>query len=131
MLIYTFKDTTFTYIIKPIFPVNLIHWFVPQISFPVGIYLFKVNNENTGTMCEICSKLTIKTPEQCHWSCSAVFIVNFEQISRIVLVFPLLTLNKWIPARLLVSIWYISLNPLSRYHQIRHNNVIAVFFQCL
>ena len=32
-----------------------------------GIYLFKVINENTITMCEICSKLTtIKTPEQCH-----------------------------------------------------------------
>ena len=31
---------------------------------PVGIYLSKVNNGNTKTMCEICSKLTIKTPEQ-------------------------------------------------------------------
>ena len=30
---------------------------------PAGIYLFKVNNRNTGTRCEICSKLTIKTPE--------------------------------------------------------------------
>ena len=26
------------------------------------IYLFKVNNRNTGKKCEICSKLTIKTP---------------------------------------------------------------------
>ena len=33
------------------------------VLFPAGIYLFKVNNEN-GKMCEICSKLTIKTPEQ-------------------------------------------------------------------
>ena len=31
--------------------------------FPVGIYLFKVNNENIKIMCEICSKLTIKIPE--------------------------------------------------------------------
>ena len=30
---------------------------------PVGIYMFKVNNRNTRTRCEICSKLTIKTPE--------------------------------------------------------------------
>ena len=30
---------------------------------PVGIYLLKVNNRNTRTRCEICSKLTIKTPE--------------------------------------------------------------------
>ena len=26
--------------------------------------MFKVNNRNTRTMCEICSKLTIKTPER-------------------------------------------------------------------
>ena len=30
---------------------------------PAGIYLFKVNNRNTRTKCEICSQLTIKTPE--------------------------------------------------------------------
>ena len=52
---------------------------------PTGIYLSKVNYENTRTMCETCSKLTIKTP---------AFIVNFEQISNIVLAFLLLTLNK-------------------------------------
>ena len=33
----------------------------------VGIYLFKVNNKNTRTRCEICSKLTIKTPERHYW----------------------------------------------------------------
>ena len=32
-------------------------------------------------------------PER-HWRHSSVFIVNFEQISDIFLVFPLLTLNK-------------------------------------
>ena len=31
--------------------------------FPVGNYMFKVNNRNTRTRCEICSKLTIKSPE--------------------------------------------------------------------
>ena len=31
---------------------------------PAGIYLLKVNNRNTITKCEICSKLTIKTPER-------------------------------------------------------------------
>ena len=37
-------------------------------NIPVGIYLVKVNNRNTRTRCEICSKLTIKTPEprQCY-----------------------------------------------------------------
>ena len=36
-----------------------------QIYFPAGIYLLKVNNRNT-TRCEVCSKLTIKTPERHH-----------------------------------------------------------------
>ena len=31
---------------------------------PTGNYMFKVNNRNTRTRCEICSKLTIKTPER-------------------------------------------------------------------
>ena len=30
---------------------------------PVNIYLFKVNNRNIRERYEICSKLTIKTPE--------------------------------------------------------------------
>ena len=51
-----------------------------------GIYLLKVNIRNTRTRCEICSKLTITTPEQ-HWRRSGVFI------SHLVLVFLLLTLN--------------------------------------
>ena len=61
---------------------------------PAGIYLFKVNNRNTRTRCEICSKLTIKTPERRHWRRSGVFIVNFEHISHLVLVFLLLTLSR-------------------------------------
>ena len=32
-------------------------------------------------MCEICSKLIIKTPERLQWSCPGVFIVNFEQFT--------------------------------------------------
>ena len=44
--------------------------------YPVGIYLLKVNNKNTRTRCEICSKLTKKdTP------CSSVSIVNFEHVN--------------------------------------------------
>ena len=50
------------------------------IFSPNGIYLLKVNNRSTRTRCEICSK-------------SAVFIVNFEHISHLALVFLLLTLN--------------------------------------
>ena len=59
-----------------------------------GIYFFKIKNGNTRAKCEICSKLTMKTPEWRHWHDSDVFIVNSEQIPHIVLVFPVLTLNK-------------------------------------
>ena len=38
---------------------------------PVGIYLFKDNNRNTRTRCEICSKLTIRLHNY----------VNFEQVN--------------------------------------------------
>ena len=62
-------------------------------SDPVRNYLLKVNNRNTRRTCETCSKLTIKTPESRHWLRSGVFIVNFEHISHLVLVFLLLTLN--------------------------------------
>ena len=54
------------------------------ISSSAGIYLLKVNNRNTRTRCEICSKMTIKIPERRH------IIINFEYISHLVL---LLTLN--------------------------------------
>ena len=43
--------------------------------YPVGNYMFKVNNRNTRTSCEICSKLT-------------------KKIYPLVLVFLLLTLSK-------------------------------------
>ena len=59
---------------------------------PASIYLLNVNNGNTRTTCKICSKLT--TPEWRQWRLCGVFTVNFEQILHIVLVFPLLTLNK-------------------------------------
>ena len=49
---------------------------------PAGIYLLKVNNRNTRTRCEMCSKLTIKL--------TVDFIFDF---SHLVLVYLLLTLN--------------------------------------
>ena len=56
-------------------------------SFQAGIYLSKGNIRDNRRMCEISSKLTIKTPEWSQWRLSGVFIVNFEQISHILLVF--------------------------------------------
>ena len=35
-------------------------------AFPADIYLLKVNNRNNRKRCEICSKLTIQTPERRH-----------------------------------------------------------------
>ena len=71
--------------------------------YPAGIYLLKVNNRNTRTRCEICSKLTIKTPERHHWCRSGVFIVSFENISHLVLVFLSLTLSRQMPTGLRIS----------------------------
>ena len=75
------------------------HFFSANESHPTDIYLFKVSDGNTKTMCEIYSKLTKKHQTDVNGNtitvceiCSGVFIVHFEQISQIVLVFPLLNL---------------------------------------
>ena len=64
-----------------------------NVAHTADIYLLKVENKNTRTRCEICSKLTIKTPERHHLRCSGALIVNFEHISHLVLVFLSLNLN--------------------------------------
>ena len=59
-----------------------------------NIYQFKVNKRNTRKRFEVCLKLTIKTPARWHWCCFGAFIVNFEHISHLFIMFLLLTLNK-------------------------------------
>ena len=62
--------------------------------YSAGIYLFKASKINSRTWCEICSELT-KTSKRPHWHeninnqwwRSDVFIVNFEQIPHLFLVF--------------------------------------------
>ena len=49
---------------------------------------------NVRQMFEIRSKLTIKASERCQCRRSGVFIVSFEQISHIDLVFPLWLLDE-------------------------------------
>ena len=68
-----------------------------------GIYLFKVSNGITKTMCEIHSRLRIKIPEWRQWRRSGVFIIDFDEILRIVLVFSLLSLKRSMLAGLSVS----------------------------
>ena len=44
--------------------------------------MFKVNKRSTRTRLEICSNLTIKTPERRYFTpYSSDFIVNFEQVN--------------------------------------------------
>ena len=46
---------------------------LPSNTIPAIIYLSKVNNGNTRERCEICSQLTIKTPEPRHlWRAASV-----------------------------------------------------------
>ena len=76
---------------------------ITQEVNPAGNYMFKVNNRNSRTRCEICSELTIKTPERRQgrrlvsvlltldifliwlWTyfspCSSGFIINFERVN--------------------------------------------------
>ena len=45
-----------------------------EVIFLAGKYMFKVNIANTRARCEICLKLTIKTPERRQW-CALVFLL--------------------------------------------------------
>ena len=109
------------YFLINLFTINLlsmVSWHADN-AIPAGNYIFEVNNRNTRTSCEICSKLTIKIPEQCHWHCSGIFIVNFEHTSHLVLVFLLLTLNIKLPAGImLISIIWQKLIWLNKHYKL-------------
>ena len=60
-------------------------------------------------MYEIFLKSTVKTPAWRQWCCNGVFIINFEEILPIVLMFPLLILPaEFLQSLILNSSW----NPL-------------------
>ena len=80
-------------LLKKVCKINSVRLHGKFFSVSGGIYLLKVNHRNTRIRCEICSKFTIKIPERRQRRCSGVFIVQFEHISHLVLVFLLLTLN--------------------------------------
>ena len=50
------------------------------VDHPAAVYLFQVNNGDTRTVFEICSKLIIKTPDRRHSRIYGISIVNFEPI---------------------------------------------------
>ena len=76
------------------FPEHLSVLLLLENNFPANIYLFKINNRNTKKRCEICPKLTLRTPERRERRRSGVFIVNFEHTSQLFPVFLWLTWNK-------------------------------------
>ena len=51
------------------------------LRYPASNFMFKVNNKNIRTRCEIFSKLTINL--FLNWRRSGVYIVNFEHISHL------------------------------------------------
>ena len=63
-------------------------------TYPATKYILKVSNRNCRKIYEKCSKSTIKTPKRRQLRRSGIFIVNFEHISHLFLVFLLSTLNK-------------------------------------
>ena len=71
-----------------------------------GNFMFKIDNRNTRKRSEICSKLTIKILERHQWRHSRVFIVNFEHISYLVLLFYIANFEQanldWVKTSLLM-----------------------------
>ena len=48
-------------------PISLLLSYVPISKKITALFTFKVNNKNTRTRCEICSKLAKKIPERRKW----------------------------------------------------------------
>ena len=65
-----------------------------QLTF----FFLEFSNHNSSTKCEISSKLTTETPERHQWH-SGVFIVIFEHIWHVFLLFLLLTYIEQVNAR--------------------------------
>ena len=70
---------------------DLVLYCFENITQPAFIYSMLITE--TTARCEICSKLTRKTPERSY----GVFVDDFEHISHLVLAFLLLTSNMQLP----------------------------------
>ena len=57
------QNISYALISTKVLTVTFVLFIIVLLYIPAGIYLLKVNNRSTRTRCEICSKLTIKTPE--------------------------------------------------------------------
>ena len=58
-----------------------------RLNFLVNKNFLKVDNKNIRKRCKICSKLAIKTLVPRNVRASFIFVVNFEDISTLFLVF--------------------------------------------
>ena len=99
---------------------NILQYSGDMKCHPANIYLFKVNNRNSRKRFEICSKLTIKTPERSQWRRFVVFVANFKHIPHLFLVFLLLTLNK--------QVVFCLLNRHSSHSEVSSNKVVPKKF---
>ena len=80
---------------KSTFPLRISSVNVTKPQFPVDLVAFTQENFN-GKFHFLCSEFNNEDSRRCHWeSHLSVFIVNSEEISNIVLMFPLLTLKKF------------------------------------
>ena len=70
---------------------KLIHWFLREWNS--GLKRVKTFKRNLEVI-QLCSQLTVKTPERLHWRRSGVFIANCEHISYLFPVFLWMTLKK-------------------------------------
>ena len=79
-----------------------------------GIYLFKVNNENTRKICQICLKLTIKRLERHQGRRYSALNTNIEQISHIFLAYAVLNSNREMPTDIIFVLSLQARNVLTR-----------------
>ena len=84
-------EKVYLYSTDRVYRVNL--KLIPPSYFPVNIQMFKVNNRNFRKRCEICPNNNNNTRTTSRRR-AGIFIVNFEHISYVFLVFLLLTLSK-------------------------------------
>ena len=85
--------------------------------FPANINLFKTENRNSRKRCKIYSKLKIKTPTRRQRRRPGVFIVDFEHILRLFLVFLFLALNGYMFASLFSLLLFFQQEKLSTCQQ--------------
>ena len=75
---------------------------IPDMILSSKVFIFSIWTQQTFACSksiirekfEICSQLTIQRLERCYWHRSSGFILNLEQISHLILVLQLLTLNR-------------------------------------